>query len=135
MAMRIAGIDCAVQPTKVGVALASLEGDRCRLLEARRCCANDQPATALNAWHTESAISLIAIDAPLGWPVALSTALPLHAAGAPISVDPNQLFRRETDRDIHTRLGKQPLDVGANFIARTAKAALKLYSGPHCLDQ
>ncbi len=126
MAVRIAGIDCAVQPTKVGVALALFEGHRCRILEARRCGANDKPAAAVNAWHTEAAISLIAIDAPLGWPVALSTALPMHAAAAPIPTEPNQLFRRETDRDIYRRLGKQPLDVGASFIARTAKAALTL---------
>ena len=36
------------------------------------------------------------------------------------------LFRRQTDDDIHTRFRKRPLEVGANFISRTAVAALKL---------
>lgn len=36
------------------------------------------------------------------------------------------LFRRKTDDDIHTRFRKRPLEVGANFISRTAVAALEL---------
>lgn len=38
------------------------------------------------------------------------------------------LFRRETDRDVKRRLGKQSLDVGADRIARTAVSALRLLS-------
>jgi predicted nuclease with RNAse H fold len=38
----------------------------------------------------------------------------------------NQLFRRITDIEIKERLDKQPLDVGANLIARTAVAALEM---------
>ena len=40
--------------------------------------------------------------------------------------DANNLFRRHTDQEIKRRLGKQPLDVGAHRIARTAHAALRL---------
>jgi hypothetical protein len=36
------------------------------------------------------------------------------------------MFRRETDRFIQRTLGKTPLDVGADRIARTAHAALRL---------
>jgi hypothetical protein len=36
------------------------------------------------------------------------------------------MFRRETDRFIRTKLSKTPLDVGADRIARTAHAALRL---------
>jgi hypothetical protein len=36
------------------------------------------------------------------------------------------MFRRQTDRFIKARTGKQPLDVGADRIARTAFAALAL---------
>ena len=36
------------------------------------------------------------------------------------------MFRRQTDRTVHAALGKLPLDVGADRIARTAVAALRL---------
>jgi hypothetical protein len=45
---------------------------------------------------------------------------------AALGKEPNELFRRATDDDIKLRLGKRPLDVGADRIARTAAAALKL---------
>jgi hypothetical protein len=54
----------------------------------------------------------------------MGAALVSHRAGAAISVPPNELFRRETDRFIARRFGKTPLDVGADRIARTAVAAL-----------
>jgi hypothetical protein len=49
-----------------------------------------------------------------------------HAAGQPIVTEPNSFFRRETDRVIQERLGKTPLDIGADRIARTAHSALML---------
>lgn len=126
MNTRITGIDCAVQPTRTGIALACLEDSNCRILDARRCNANDRPAAAVSEWHRAGPLSAIALDAPLGWPESLSNTLPNHYAGMSITAEANQLFRRRTDADIYTRLGKQPLDVGANFIARTARAALGL---------
>jgi hypothetical protein len=68
--------------------------------------------------------TLVAIDAPLGWPIGLGQTLHSHEAGAPIGLEANWMFRRETDRAIKRRTGKQPLDVGADRIARTAHAAL-----------
>ena len=38
----------------------------------------------------------------------------------------HSLFRRQCDDDIYERFGKRPLEVGANFISRTAVAALDL---------
>jgi hypothetical protein len=70
--------------------------------------------------------TLIALDSPLGWPAALGGSLARHQAGAAINADPDLLFRRETDRVVRRVLGKQPLDVGADRIARTAVAALRL---------
>jgi len=49
-----------------------------------------------------------------------------HRAGDYLPALPNQLFRRETDRFTHRQIGKLPLDVGADRIARTAHAALNL---------
>ena len=69
---------------------------------------------------------LLAIDAPLGWPVALSPALSEHCAGKPLAASADSLFRRATDRFIKRQLKKTPLDVGADRIARTAHTALGL---------
>ena len=69
---------------------------------------------------------LLAIDSPLGWPRLLGAELSEHRAGRPLSHAANELFRRETDRRVRDLLGKQPLDVGADRIARTAVAVLAL---------
>jgi hypothetical protein len=70
--------------------------------------------------------TLLALDAPLGWPSRFGPALRGHAAGEAIASEANQLFRRDTDDAIHAALKKRPLDVGADRIARTALAALRL---------
>ncbi len=77
-------------------------------------------------WIAGSASTLIALDAPLGWPVALRRTLSLHQAGTHIQVEPDLMFRRQTDRVVKQEIGKQSLDVGADRIARTALAALAL---------
>ncbi len=59
---------------------------------------------------------------------AFAEALHSHSAGDPLPFDAHSLFRRETDRAIKQRLGKQSLDVGADRIARTAHAALGILS-------
>jgi len=69
---------------------------------------------------------LLALDAPLGWPAPLGTHLSKHFAGKAITLSSNSLFRRRTDEVIRDRLHKAPLEVGANFIARTAVSALRL---------
>ena len=80
--------------------------------------------------------ALLAIDTPLGWPVRLGCALTNHRAGEPIAADADRLFRRDTDRFIKLKLGKTPLDVGADQIARTAHTALCLLNGlRQCLDE
>ena len=43
-----------------------------------------------------------------------------------MGAEANELFRRRTDDVIHQRFAKRPLEVGANFISRTAVAALDL---------
>ncbi len=78
-------------------------------------------------WVEEVALRcpiLLCVDAPLGWPAALGRALVDHRAGSALVGDADSLFRRATDRDIRRRVGKTPLDVGADRIARTASAVL-----------
>jgi len=70
--------------------------------------------------------AVLAFDAPLGSPIALGDHLARHRAGAPISATPAALVSRATGHAIRARLGMQPLEVGADRIARTAVAALGL---------
>jgi predicted RNase H-like nuclease len=77
-------------------------------------------------WLREAKQVLLAFDAPLGWPQALGTALYQHRAGGSLPPQADPLFRRATDQWVKRHLGKQPLEVGANLIARTAHAALRI---------
>jgi len=128
----IIGIDCATQEEKTGLALGHF--DRRTLDVEPPALGSKKPghmrvdvvARWIMAAIARDASVLIALDAPLGWPERLGPALTAHRAGQPIGVDADELFRRHTDAEIERRLGKRPLDVGANLIARTAYSALKL---------
>ena len=120
------GIDCATQPSKVGLALGELDGAVVRIRACRTASPRELPAAIVGDWLEQCDSAVLALDAPLGWPVALGTALAGHQAGCGMGADAHPLFRRRTDDDIHQRFGKRPLEVGANFISRTAVAALEL---------
>jgi len=123
---KIIGIDCATDATNVGLALGTFDGRSTSLIEITTGSRHVPPIQTILNWLTPKSPTLIALDAPLGWPVGLSTALFHHEAGQAIATLPNQLFRRETDAFIRELVDKQSLDVGADRIARTAYAALKL---------
>jgi hypothetical protein len=72
------------------------------------------------------------MDAPLGWPEAFGSALAGHAAGRALPCGETQFFQRLTDRIVRERIGKRPLEVTANFIARTAFRALALLEEIRC---
>jgi predicted nuclease with RNAse H fold len=122
----IVGIDCATDPRKTGVARAEFEDGRLRILEALTCSRKRLAVDVTAEWLRDHGSAIVALDAPLGWPAALGDSLAQHLAGGPIVASADTLFSRETDRDIHRRLDKRPLEVGANLIARTAVAALGL---------
>jgi hypothetical protein len=118
----VIGLDCAVDPRRRGVARAAWDGRHVtvdHLARGDRC-----DLTALVGAALAHGPVLLALDAPLGWPAALGPALADHRAGAPLRSPADDLFRRHTDRVVARRLGKTPLDVGADRIARTARAAL-----------
>lgn len=73
----------------------------------------------------DSEPALLALDAPLGWPISMGAALIGHSAGSLPSAAADCMFQRQTDRLIQEQLGKKPLDVGADRIARTAHSALR----------
>lgn len=127
MYCNIIGIDCATDDKKVGLACGTLENERLTIHEIQLCGADAVPRDVVSRWiRSHAGRTLLAIDAPLGWPQPLSRSLAVHRAGRAIEVTANELFRRETDRHIQSTLGKTPLDVGADRIARTAHAALRL---------
>ena len=82
---RIIGIDCATEGAKTGLVLAVLDNGELRIDQAtvgrRRC-----PRSIVLEWLTDSDdATLLAIDAPLGWPEPLVTSLTSHTAGARIA--------------------------------------------------
>jgi predicted nuclease with RNAse H fold len=129
MLHRVVGIDCATEDTKIGIALGWVTDGVLEIDRAHLCNKEQSAARTVAGWLKETPEpTLIAVDAPLGWPSALSRDLQIHRAGAALPTDANSLFRRETDRFVKRELGKTPLDVGADRIARTAHAALRLLS-------
>lgn len=126
MVTGIIGIDCATSPKNVGLALGEFDGVSARVLSVVAPDNEDQILRTVETWIERGPRTLLALDAPLGWPRPLQLGLQHHRAGDPLPGDGNSLFRRETDRAVRQRLGKQSLDVGADRIARTAHSALTL---------
>jgi len=123
--VRIVGVDIATQPKNVGLGLGTLSGGDLRVESVTARESWDAIDAEVGAWvrSSEGAV-LLALDAPLGWPAALANALRGHRAGAAVQPAANAMFRRRTDDVVAAALGKRPLDVGADRIARTAHAAL-----------
>src|SRR5687767_10351046 len=125
----IIGIDAATQPTKVGLARGTCSSNAgVSIEECRTCSTRALPAEIVAGWVRSAEIrpTVIAIDAPLGWPDALRTRLPSHRAGRTLVGKAEMLFCRRTDRRISARHDKAPMEVGAAWIARTARWALAL---------
>ena len=127
--MKIIGVDFASKPGDTGLARATVSRNGATWRAALECvmkASNSQrPAMIVKDWLRGQEAALIAIDAPLGWPDSMRMALPWHTAGRRIWTDDERFFRRETDRRISDDPGKDPLEVGANLIARTAYWALQ----------
>ncbi|MGR9074455.1 MAG: DUF429 domain-containing protein, partial [Gammaproteobacteria bacterium] len=126
MNVGIVGIDCATDRKNVGLARGYLSGNRLVVDRLAKPEKNVSIASLVSGWIGDFEKTLLAIDAPLGWPASMGRQLAGHSAGGVIEADPNRLFRRETDRFVKSKTGKQSLDVGADRIARTALAALEL---------
>ena len=142
----IIGIDCAVDPKNVGLARGRIDGMKVCIdgvapyavvgaglkpapTQSPGSQAKDGTADVvdiISGWMIGDTPILIALDAPLGWPIDLAEALAPHSAGKTIAAQPDNMFRRLTDHAIRDRLKKQSLDVGADHIGRTAHAALDL---------
>lgn len=128
--MRVIGVDAAVAPDKTGLCLATWSSRGGLSVDALAVGARRRlPLDIITEWLAVigDAPWLLAVDAPLGWPAPLASALADHQAGAPLrAASAHAAFRRKTDETVAARTGKRPLDVGADRIARTAFAALAL---------
>lgn len=122
----IIGIDCATDPAKMGLALGIWCNQAADILKVKAGDRRKPPARTIADWVSDENPTLVAMDAPLGWPANLGQMLIKHSAGDNLGIPPNVLFRRKTDQVVKAELGRQPLDVGADRIARTAHAALQL---------
>ena len=123
--MLLLGLDCASQPTNNGLARATLDGDRITVHDARVGHSADDIVSTLAGWLRESPEAVLALDAPLGWPAPMADALSAHHAGEPLAPEANDMFNRSSDLVVWCVLGKKPMEVGANWLARTAHAALR----------
>ena len=144
--VQIIGIDCAAQPGGFGLARArvggsGLENFKIMTGQGKKNCFN-KLSIQIRCWIEGDNCAnppnrtLLALDAPLGWPIHLTRALHRHRAGAPLErpfqqddEDPNpgnHLFRRYTDRFIAQKFPGAPLDIGADRIARVARSGLEV---------
>lgn len=127
----LVGIDCATLAENTGFAIGSLDPvDPSRVrVHAARCCVAGDLLAALSADAIADHPAILGLDAPLGWPAPLADTLSWHQAGAPLGspvLPDDRMFSRATDLHVRARFGKRPLEVGADRIARTARAALRL---------
>jgi predicted nuclease with RNAse H fold len=120
----IVGIDCATLHGNTGLCFGTWDGSELHVTRARVCTHKEDLVESVTKELAGATRAVMALDAPLGWPVPLADGLREHRAGQPLSGQRHELFRRTTDRLIEDWSGKRPLEVGANLIARTAHAAL-----------
>ena len=124
----IIGIDCSTNKKEAGLALAHSNSTGCVIqcvLTGDKAKPSIPKFLAVQIKDDNNPV-LLALDSPLGWPDGLRGGLADHSAGAPLTIEPNRMFRRLTDKFVKKRTGKTPLDIGANWIARTAHWTLSL---------
>ena len=109
MDIALVGIDCATADKAVGLAIGRSRAGRAQVDEVV-CPGKRTAMEVVSVWLRQmKGPCLIAMDAPLGWPATIGGCLTNHRAGRAIDVDPNDLFRRATDKFIQRKLGKTPL--------------------------
>ena len=120
--IRVVGLDMATEPGRQGVAAGVIRGGRLEI------CRVDNGRKLRDILDKHRPV-LLAIDSPLGWPIAMREMLCEHRVGEFPIVGRNDAFCRKTDKFVKEELSKIPLEVGANLIARVAHAACALIGG------
>jgi hypothetical protein len=136
--IQIVGIDCASKPEKTGIAIGEWKPTEPITIKAVLMGEKNQSIADLILSKIDNKQkTLFAIDAPLGWSSPMLQLLKNHSAGdffqdsrliaqeqKGFEETQHRFFRRITDTFIHQEIGKLPLEVGADRIARAAYAAL-----------
>ena len=133
---RVIGIDCAADPENIAIASATKAGTRLTINRVFLGSSTDgtRPdrlrhlATAISGLVSTQMPTLLALDAPLGWPVAMRRVLAAGAVGPvpDIPEDTNLFFRRSTDRFVARTTGRTPQSVGASLVTHLMPTALRL---------
>ena len=95
--MMVIGLDCATEDAKIGVALGDYRDGHVSVSRVELCSREKSASSVAAGWLAGATDALLAIDAPLGWPAALATALTGHKAGDALEASPDSMFRRDTD--------------------------------------
>src|SRR4051812_22978704 len=86
LATRIIGLDWATKDPRRGIAIVDVDSNSCGVALVRQCSTREKALDlVLKAMEFDGPI-LIAIDAPLGWPVALAEGLAGHRAGIGVAL-------------------------------------------------
>ena len=136
------GVDCAVDAQNVGLATGRMEGRKLIVTHAECGATWNGIEYTVTGWINHSENSLLALDAPLGWPRPLGEALVTreHMAGdalkpqldlvahpKKLKAKLDRMFHRKTEQWIYEEIferHKKPLGVGEDKIARTGYVAL-----------
>jgi len=118
------GWDAAVDPRNTALSLVRYDPPDVTVEAHATPHDRDELVSTVTRWVQGATATLLCVDSPLGWPHRMAPILSGHVAGDGIRAIADELFRRLTDIDVRRRVGKTPLDVGADRIARTALATL-----------
>lgn len=116
--INIIGLDAAVQEKNTGCIFGRY--NRGSFTVKDRWDQKEPLTETMTRWIKDSGKAILAIDAPLGWPISYRRTLEGHVAGKPLNIDPESFFKRKTDLDIRQRFNKTTLEISADRIARTA---------------
>lgn len=118
------GWDAAVDPRNTALSLVRYDPPEVTVEAHAVPRTTGELIATVSQWLQSATATLLCVDSPLGWPYRMAPILSGHVAGTGMRAMADELFRRFTDLDVRRRVGKTPLDVGADRIARTALATL-----------
>lgn len=131
--MNIIGIDCATENKKIGIVFSTFTENKWTVTEISQGLNIVNLIRKLRSFRQKNEKTLIAFDAPLGFPINLGKFLNSHKAGLPINNWENgykehisQYVDRYTDRVIREKLNLIPLSVGADKISRVTFRTMEL---------
>jgi predicted nuclease with RNAse H fold len=124
--VKVVGIDLAAQPEKTGVVVLTTQDGARPLVRPWQGAATDD---ALIDAAVDS--DVVAVDAPLGWPVEFVAAIAAHERLEPWlgKVDRTNLCFRRTDEVVRARTGRWPLSVSADKLGIVAMRCALLQEG------